>query len=157
MILLLLSVFLAIYVVVPMMKKTQTSKTPLQQGEWQKPILAYTVPSGTHTIRVYTYDGRPLENVPPNTPFELEVAPGICNMQSIYTGKSWTGIGGVKYKGKLVGFMTDAGPRGEILTNLARRHGSVFVSANIRGRDRAGGWPLISIRVPSTTELRKLR
>ena len=128
-----------------------------EQGLWVKPLLSYTVPQGSHTIKVYTYDGRPLEGVPLNTPFELEVIPGISNMQSVYTHMNWTGIGGLRYQGKQIGFMTDAGTRSKILSQLAERHGSVFVHANIRGYDREGGWPLISVRVPSTTELKKLR
>lgn len=124
---------------------------------WKKPLFALTIPSGSHTARVYTYDGRPLDGLPLNTLFELEVMPGVCNMQSIYTNMNWTGTGGVRYQGKMVGFITDVGPRNEILTSIARRHGSVFVHANIRGYDRQGGWPLISIRLPSTPDLRKIR
>ena len=124
---------------------------------WKKPLLALTIPPGTHTAMVYTYDGRPLEGLPLNTLFELEVMPGVCNMQSVYTNMNWSGTGGVRYKGQMVGFITDAGPRNEILTNIASRHGSVFVHANIRGYDRQGGWPLISVRLPSTPELRKIR
>lgn len=129
----------------------------IKRGEWVKPLFSRTVPYGSHTIRVYTYDGRPLEDIPLNTPFELEVMPDECTMESVYTPTVWTGIGALKYQGELIGFMTDAGPRGDILTDLAKRHWHVFVHGNIRGRDSHGGWPLVSVRVPSTTELRKLR
>lgn len=154
---LLASIILLVWLIALFIRELRKRRELKRQGMWLKPLLSYTVPVGSHTIKVYTYDGRPLDGIPLNTLFELEVVPGICNMHSIYTGTNWTGTGGLKYQGKLIGFMTDAGPRNELLTNLARRHGSVFVHANIRGYDRQGGWPLISIRLPSTPELRKIR
>lgn len=138
-------------------RQANANPGPVESATWKKPLLALTIPPGTHTARVYTYDGRPLEGLPLNTLFEVEVVSGVCNMQSIYTGTRWTGTGGVRYQGKMIGFITDAGPRNGILTDIASRHGSVFVHANIRGYDRQGGWPLVSIRLPSTPDLRKIR
>ena len=127
------------------------------QGVWQKPLFAYTIPPGTRTVKVYTYDGRPLKGVPLNTQFELEVMSGICSMQSIYTSMNWTGEGALFYQNKPIGFMTDAGQYPTILLSIAENHGSIYVYATIRGYDRHGGWPLISLKVPSITELRKLK
>lgn len=137
--------------------KQANAEPAATETAWKKPLLALTIPPGEHTARVYTYDGRPLEGLPLNTLFELEVIPGVCSMQSIYTNMRWTGTGCVSYQGKMVGFITDAGPRNEILASIARRHGSVFVHANIRGYDSHGDWPLISIKLPSTPDLRKIR
>ena len=156
MIVLLAIVAFLVFVSAKHIRKLVVRYQKMMRGEWVKPLFSYTVPYGSHTIWVYTYDGSPLEGIALNTPFELEVMPGECTMRSIYTPTVWTGIGALRYQGKMVGFMTDAGPRGEILTDLAKRHRHVFVYGNIRGHS-TGGWPLVSVRVPSTTELRKLR
>ena len=155
-ILLVTLVVVAIVVVISRKHKSKPADSDVSTT-WKKPLFALTIPPGTHTARVYTYDGRPLDGLPLNTLFEVEVMSGVCSMQSIYTNRNWSGTGGVRYQGKMIGFITDAGPRNKILTDIARRHGSVFVHANIRGYDKEGGWPLISIRLPSTPELRKIR
>lgn len=106
----------------------------------------FVIPEGECGLMVYTYDGRPLANMPDGSRVTFTITPEKRTMRSIYTGTTWTESCALARNGYLVGFMGN-GVRTRRVKSLARKHGYLLVYGR-RVRTDARGWPVIELSLP---------
>lgn len=120
-------------------------KEPMRKVDLPK-RQPFVIPEGKRGLMVYTYDGRPLDNMPDDSRVTFTIMPERRTMTSIYTGTKWTESCALARNGYLVGFMGN-GVRMRRVKSLVREHGYVLVYGR-RVRTDARGWPVIELSLP---------
>ena len=107
-------------------------------------VVAVAVPDGDASVKVYTYDGRPLGKVRAGAEVMLALYGGkTYRMASAYTGTVMDDDAILAYEGKPIGFLA-SGADARVLRAALRRYGTFLLHATVMGR-AGGGWPEIAI------------
>lgn len=115
-----------------------------QAEEEPEGVVAVAVPDGDASVKVYTYDGRPLGKVRAGTEVMLALYGGEeYRMESVYTGTVMDDDAILAYEGKPIGFLA-SGADARVLRAALRRYGTLLLHATVMGWT-SGGWPEIVI------------
>jgi hypothetical protein len=117
----------------------------LTDGKRKKPASrkALAVPDGDSTVKVFTYDGRPLGKIRAGKKFKLTLHNAECCLESIYTGTLMDGQFVLTYEGKPIGFLGSGRDVGALM-NATERHDALLLHATVTGW-ASGGWPEIAV------------
>ena len=120
-------------------KATKPAQAP-KPAQTKEPL---EVPHGRSSVKVYTYDGGPLDKMQDGAKVRLTLIEGTHSMVSVYTGTDMDGDVALAYDGKLIGFL-GSGKNASLLRTARDRLGPLSLSATIVEWTR-DGWPRIVV------------
>ena len=104
------------------------------------------IPVGPRKIKVYIYNGLPIQRYACGDTFPVELIYTSTRMKSVYTGTEWEGKFGVKIGNLQFGFAEDSSVSLNYVEALSHYHKPVYVHARIV--DTSHKWPVVELRIP---------